>query len=460
MARDPRRSAARALDRALHPTGRHARHGEDLQSSGAPLDALIDVESRGLSEADLALCRELVFGTVRWLRRLDIVIEAASGRRLRQVDRRLLAPLRLGVYQLLFLDRVPPYAAVNEAVAEGRRRAGARAAGFVNGVLRRIAERPVLDAWPVESGDPAVHLALAASHPDWLVRRWLARWGADATRELLTANNAPRALQLLAFADRGGPAALAAGLAEEGIETEPSGLSELGLVVRRGSPFTSRAFGRGDFYLQDSASQVAAWMPRPRAGERVLDLHAAPGGKSFALLAAEPSVRLVAADRSPSRLRRLRANQQRLGRPFPVLVGEGSAPPFAPASFDRVLLDLPCSGTGTIRQHPELKWRLSGREIERLARQGRLLLEAAAPLARRGGLVVVVTCSLEPEENEEMVDGFLADHPGYRLRDLGPGLSGVGGGALAAGLFGGGRWRLPTSAEHDGFTVQAIDRVS
>lgn len=459
MARDPRSSAARALDRALRSAGRQTRGGESLQSSGVPLDGLVDAESLGLSDVDRALCRELVFGTVRWLRRLDHVLEAASGRRLQQIDRRLLAPLRLGAYQLLILDRVPAYAAVNEAVGEGRRRAGGRAAGFVNGVLRRIAERPSLEAWPVKSDDPASRLALEASHPDWLVRRWLGRWGADATRELLSANNASRALELLAFSDRGGPEALAAALAADGIETEATRLSELGLRVRRGSPFASRAFERGDFYLQDSASQVAAWMPRPRAGERVLDFCAAPGGKSFGLLAAEPAVRLVAADRSLSRLRRLRANQQRLGRRFPVLVGDGTAPPVAPASFDRVLLDLPCSGTGTIRQHPELKWRLSAREIERLAHQGRSLLEAAAPLARRGGLIVVVTCSLEPEENEEMVDGFLADHRGFRLRDLAPDLAAAGSEALAAGLFAGGRWRLPTTVEHDGFTVHAIDRI-
>jgi 16S rRNA (cytosine967-C5)-methyltransferase len=441
MPADPRRAAARAIDRTL--------------GAGAPLDAVLARESSGLGESDAALCRELAFGTVRWVRRLDHVIEGASQRRARQIDRRLLTALRLGAYQLLFLDRVPAYAAVNESVETVRRDAGGRAAGFANSVLRRIAERPGLSAWPVEVANPVARLGIESSHPDYLVRRWMARWGEAATRRLLDANNAPRPLQLLAFADRGGRDRLAADLAAEGVTTEPTLLSLFGLTVRCGDPFHTAAFERGDLYVQDSASQAAAWMPAVQPGERVFDACAAPGGKSFAILAAQPSARVVAADRSPSRLDRVQVNQRRLGRRFPLLAADGGVTALRGESFDRVLLDLPCSGTGTLRQHPELKWRITEREIARLAADGRRMVEAAAPLVRPGGWLVVVTCALEPEENESMVDAFLASHAEFRLGEMGGQLPAC----VSRGIFGRGRWRLLTEADHDGFTVHALEKL-
>ncbi len=438
-----RAAAGRLVERAL--------------ASRAPLERLLAPELAGLAERDRARLRDLVLGALRWLARLDGVVAAASGRPLGRIDRRLLAPLRIAAYELLFDPRVPDYAAVSEAVEEARRRTGRRGAGFANGVLRKIAERRDPAAWPPAGDDEAARLACETSHPEFLVRRWLARFGRQATRALLAADNGPRPLGLLAFADRGGREVLAERLAGEGVETRPSELAPTGLLVVAGEPLRGPAFARGDFYVQDPASQAAALIPPPRAGERVLDAAAAPGGKSFALVAFEPRARVVAADLDVERLGRLRANLARLERELPVAISDAARPAFAPA-FDRVVLDLPCTGTGTLRQHPELKWRLSAGEIGRLAEQALALLAGLAPLVRPGGLLVASSCSLEPEENEEVVDRFLSEPAARGVFALAP-LEGALPPAQAAGLFGPGRWRVPTTAENDGFTVQVLQRV-
>jgi 16S rRNA (cytosine967-C5)-methyltransferase len=399
------------------------------------------------------LLRSLVFGTVRWLRRLDAVLAAASARPPERIDPALMAPLRIGLYQLLYLDRVPAHAAVDEAVAEARRRSHRGGAGFVNAVLRRVASSPELDAWPVEEADPLRRLAVLTSHPDFLVRRWVGRFGEEVGRRLLEANNQAKPLQLLAFTDRGGPQALAVSLLAEGVKTAPAELSPLGLTVLEGDPLAGEAFRRGDLYLQDDASQATALVPPPVAGETVYDAAAAPGGKSFALLAMEPGVRPILADATPGRLAPLRANLRRLDRRLPLAVADARRPP-SESSFDRVVVDLPCTGSGTLRRHPELKWRITGAEIHRLARQGLEMLVGAAGAVRPGGLLVVITCSLEREENEDVVRRFLARESGFEPEPVSEHLPG----SMRTGGGEGGLWRILTGGDHDGFTVQVLRR--
>ncbi len=428
---------------------------ERTLASFAPVDSYLATVLARFDERDGALVRELVLGTLRWLRRIDHVLEAAAGRRLTEVEPALRSPLRIAVYQLLFLDRVPAHAAVNEAVEQARILTHRGGMSFVNAVLRRIARDPQLEAWPVEESDPVRRLGIEMSHPDFLVRRWRERFGEGETERLLAANNRPKPMHLLAFRDRGGRELLAERLIDEGVEVVPSRLSPLGLIVRAGNPLAGAAFARGDFYVQDEASQVAAWLPAPRPGERIWDAAAAPGGKSLALLAREPSVRLAAGDVSFGRLRVLSANLSRLGRRLPLLVGDAGAPPLA-GSFDRVLLDLPCAGTGTLRKHPELKWRLSEDEIGRLAGQGLRLLAGSAPRVARGGLLVAITCSLEAEENETVIARFLASAPDFEPLDLAPELPAP----LDREVRGPGFWRLPTADDHDGFSVHVLRKRS
>lgn len=426
---------------------------ERTLASLAPVDSFLDSALARFDERDQALLRELVMGSLRWLRRLDHVIAQASRRSFDQIEPALHAPLRIAVYQLLFLDRVPAHAAVHEAVEQAHQLTHRGGASFVNGVLRSIARAPALDAWPVRDADPVRRLGIEMSHPDFLVARWLARFGGARTAELLAANNRQKPMQLLSFRDRGGRELLAEALIDEGLEVEPATLSPLGLTVRRGNPIATAAFAEGRFYVQDEASQAAALVPPPRPGERVLDAAAAPGGKTFALLAWEPTVKPTLADLSLPRAGILAANLRRLGRPLPLAVADAGAPPFA-RPFDRVVLDLPCTGTGTLRRHPELKWRISEGEIGRLSEQGLRLLAAAAPLVAPGGLLVAITCSLEREENEDVVARFLAAH-----RDLAPlPLAGALEPPFEELATGPGAWRVPTAGDHDGFSVNVLEK--
>ncbi len=434
-----RASAAWVLERTL--------------GSLAPVDPFLAGELERCDERDRGLLRELVLGTLRWLRRLDHVIARASNRRFEEIEEPLHWILRVAAYQLLFLDRMPDHPIVHEAVEQAHCVSHRGAAGFVNAVLRRIARARQLADWPVDEADPVRRLAIETSHPDFLVARWLERLGRERTRAVLAANNRPKPLQLLAFRDRGGRELLAESLIDEGLQVEPAGLSLLGLTVRAGSPFATEAFRRGDCYIQDEASQLAALLPEPRAGERILDAAAAPGGKSFALLAWEPAVRLVLSDASLARIGPLRANLQRLRRPLPVLVADAAQFP-SRETFDRVVLDLPCSGTGTLRKNPEIKWRLSEGEIERLSGEALGMAAALAPRVAPGGLLVLITCSLEAEENEDLVARFLDQAPEFApapLADLLPP-------RVARWTEGPGRWRVLPGGDHDGFTVHVLAR--
>jgi len=420
----------------------------------APVESFLDSAMSRFDERDQGLLNELVMGSLRWLRRLDQVIAAASSRRFDQIEERLHAPLRIAAYQLLFLDRVPAHAAVHEAVEQAHQLTHRGGASFANGVLRSIARAPRLEDWPVKEADPVRRLAIEMSHPDFLVERWLDRFGAADARELLAANNRPRPLQLLAFRDRGGRELLAEALIDEGLEIEPASLSSLGLTVRRGNPMATAAFARGDFYVQDEASQAAALIPPPRPGERILDAAAAPGGKSFSLLAREPQARITLADVSTARAAVLRANCARLRRVLPLVLADAGAPPWR-GTFDRIVLDLPCTGTGTLRRHPELKWRISEGEIGRLSRQALHLLDGMAPHVAPGGTLVAITCSLEREENEDVVSRFVATHPDFSLLPLAGRLENP----LAAGIRGPGAWRVLTGGDHDGFSVNVLAKA-
>lgn len=422
----------------------------------APVDSLLGSTLQRFDERDQGLLRELVLGSLRWLRRLDAVIAAAANRRFDQIEAVLHAPLRVAAYQLLFLDRVPAHAIVHEAVEQAHQLTHRGGASFANGVLRRIARDPRLEAWPVAERDPVRRLAVEMSHPDFLVERWIARFGRERTHALLAANNQPKPFQLLAFRDRGGRELLAESLIDEGFEVDPSPLAPLGLTVRSGNPMASKAFARGDLYVQDEASQAAALLPPPRPGERILDAAAAPGGKTFSLLAREPAVVPFLADLSLDRALVLASNLARLRRSSPLVLADAGVPPFSAASFDRVVLDLPCTGTGTLRKHPELKWRISEGEIGRLSRQALRLLDGAATTVRPGGLLVAITCSLEYEENEAVAESFLAGHGDFSPLPL----EDVVEPPASALITGPGSWRVLPDADHDGFSVHVMRKAA
>ena len=320
--------------------------------------------------------------------------------------------LRLGAYQVLHLDRIPPHAAVSTAVELAREMAGKAPSGFVNAVLRRLG-REATPGPLVGSADPVATLAREHTHPEWLVAGWVARFGAEDTAALLRWNNGRPALvlqparqdvgALTSLLERGGIAAVAA----------PFGA---GLVVEATRPGELPGYAEGAFFVQDPAQAMVARFADIPDGARLFDACAAPGGKAIAL--GRRARLLVAAERNRRRLARLHENLRRAGSGHEqVIIADAAAPPVRP--LDAVLLDAPCLGTGTFARHPDARLRVTPGALRELARTQAALLEGVARVVRPRGLLVYATCSLEPEENEEQVTRFLAGHPDFHREPTG-----------------------------------------
>jgi 16S rRNA (cytosine967-C5)-methyltransferase len=377
---------------------------------------------------DRALVGELCTGVLRWRAELDALIEAASGRRLAQIDDRALLVLRLAAYQIRHLDRIPDHAVVHESVDLVRELGAARAAGFVNAVLRqllRLRAESVLPVRPARPGQDAAtvrYLAVTLSHPEWLVRRWLRRYGFDATERWCLFNNQPPPVTLRAV--RSAPIdQVRARLSEVGLDARPARYVADALSLEPGTLGQMPAAIREDVYVQDEGAQLIARAAAARPGERVLDVCAAPGGKTLVLasdlgLPAESRSWLVAGDRRRARLRVLAGLLRRAALSVPIVGLDALRPlPFG-RSFDCVLLDAPCSGLGVLRREPDLKWLRRESDLERLAADERRMLERASALVRPGGRLVYATCSSEPEENGLVVEAFLREHPDFVLMSV------------------------------------------
>jgi 16S rRNA (cytosine967-C5)-methyltransferase len=383
----------------------------EVLERGGRATPLLAERGGGLPPADHDLLRHVVLGVLRHRATLDSELAAASRIPLARLASPLKEILEVALYQIRHLDRVPAYAAVDEAVRHARSSGGEGASRLVNAILRnRLREGPLPEADAALSDSAA--LAMRFSHPEFLVARWLARFGRERTLALLAADNAPSGLDLMVNARRTGRKELADALRKEGVETQDSPLSPLALVVLSGNPLRSPLLPAGHFAVQDAASQALPLLLPP--GETLLDLAAAPGGKSFAAVVLGRARRVVALDRSPGRLLRVCEARARLGiTEVAPAAGDVLVPPLPAGRFDRVLFDAPCSGTGTLRKNPEIRYRVTAEAIERLSRAQEEGLAAAAALLAPGGYALYSTCSLEEEENERVVDRVLA-----RVRDL------------------------------------------
>lgn len=404
----------------------------EIARGRADLDDALDRARESLADVrDVALLREIVTGTLRWQSRLDWSLAALSRLPLARLDLEVLVALRMAAYQLEYLDRVPASAIVDDAVGLVRGAKKSSATGLVNAVLRRLArgERATL---PVAAADAsaagiAAALAVSAAHPAWLIARWLARRPRDVVEAWLAFDNAPPPVTL-----RVNPLAgvtrdeVASRLADDGIVTAPCAAAPWGLVVQTGAVVAHALLADGTCTIQDEGSQLAALVAPVGPGARVLDVCAAPGGKTLAYAwAAGPAGRIVACDVRPRRLEVLRATLTRAhaGSVDVVAIDEAAALPFA-AAFDVVAVDAPCSGLGTLRRDPDIKWRRAPEDLLRYqARQTDLLRRAAATVAP-GGVLVYTTCSTEPEENVDVVARLLATAPDFTLRRADDGPSG------------------------------------
>ena len=407
------------MTRAAAARAAAARVLERVATDAAFADVALDAElgERKLSPRDSGLATELVFGTLRWQRYLDWILAPHSKRRLATLDARVLAVLRMTVYQLVFLERVPAFAAVNDAVTLAPRTPGVKP--FVNAVLRSFTRRGAREREPAPPRDPTEALATRCSFPTWLATRWVARFGREEAEALMRAFNERAPLTLRANTLRTTRDALGARLAaEEGLAWRPTAWAPEGLVVTApgGAPGAWRAFAEGAFAVQDEASILVGHLLAPRPGETVADVCAAPGTKTTHLAQLmEDRGRVLALDPAPARLARVREAAARLGMAsVEALDGpvEALAPRFREAC-DAVLVDAPCSNLGVLRRNPEVKWRRQPADLAPSAlRQGRILTAAGA-MVRPGGRLVYATCSLEPEENAEVARAFLAAHPGF-----------------------------------------------
>ena len=359
-----------------------------------------------LSAVDRRLCMELVMGTLRWQPKLDAVIEAASGKTASRLDPEVRIALRLGAYQMQFLERVPSRAAVNESVELVKRARKRSAAPFANAVLRKVADLPAAPDMPGQDAN-SKELAQAYAHPHWLVERWMRRYGPVATAAICADNQRPPQATL-----RIDSVEVLPELEGEGIEVSDGQLVASARRVIKGDVTQTAAFREGRVAIQDEASQLVALLVGK--GSRLLDCCAAPGSKTAALAVRNPEAQIVAAEIHPHRARLL---QQRVrSANVTVVTSSATSLPYG-AEFDRVLADVPCSGTGTLARNPEIKWKLRDDDLRDLHERQLGILEAALRHVAPGGRAVYSTCSLEPEENEEVIELALQRTPGLTIVD-------------------------------------------
>ncbi|HTR78087.1 MAG TPA: transcription antitermination factor NusB, partial [Gemmatimonadaceae bacterium] len=383
----------------------------DLRA-GVLLDVSFDSRAGKLDARDRRWTRTLIYGMLRRRFRVDAALDACVSGGIGRLDADVLDVLRLGAYQLLFMNAVPPYAAIAQTVELSKVRYGIGASKLTNAVLRRVdRERDQSGGEPLagENGDQATSLALEYSHPRWLVARWMERWPLDEVRSLLAANNEEAPLVARPFnVVREQLEAIFEGA---GLHVRESPLVKDSLVFDGAdASFTELgAFQQGLFHVQDPASTLVARYVSAPPGSVVADLCAAPGGKSAEL--SRTASRVFASDVSAERVARVRENIARLDLSnVSAYVADARAPACGPV--DVALVDVPCTGTGTFRRHPDARWRLKPSDLATLARRQDEILRAASEIVRPGGILVYATCSLEPEENDQRVDAFLIDHPG------------------------------------------------
>jgi 16S rRNA (cytosine967-C5)-methyltransferase len=416
---------------------------------GEFLDQAFERRIAPLDARDRRWTRELVYGMLRHRGWIDAILSERVRGGLVRLDPDVIDLLRLGVYQLTNMGSVPAYAAIAQTVELAKRRHGLGASKLVNAVLRRTdRERDELQLPIPSEADEA--LSLKYSHPRWLVARWIERLGEQDTERLLALNNAEAPIVIRPYGIV--REQLEAMLEEAGVHVAEAPFVPESIAISGGTTFTELgAFKKGLFFVQDPAATLVTEYAAIPSGVTVADLCAAPGGKAIELSKVAGGV--IASDRSFGRLQRLLANQQRLEMTnlFPF-VGDARHPAIAPV--DAVLIDVPCTGTGTFRRHPDARWRLKISDFAVMSALQKVILRSASKVVKSGGLLVYSTCSLEPEENDEQVDQFLAENPNWVLEPPSEG-------SVAPELLDGGRLRvLPQRHGTDGAFAARLRRVS
>lgn len=375
------------------------------------------LDAAELSPQDAGLVTELVYGTIQRRLTLDFVLSHFVGKKKVQPWVRNL--LRLSLYQIRFLDRVPERAAVHEAVEIAKRRGHQGISSMVNGVLRNVLRNP--DVWErMPEGDAATQISVTHSHPEWLVRHWLQVYGEETTLAMCEANNMPphpaiRVNRLKATREE-----LLTRLREEGKVAQPSALSPDGILLAGGNPAQSELFRQGYCTVQDESSMLVGLAVAPKPGMRVLDACAAPGGKTTHLAERmENRGEIVANDVHPHKRELIANAASRLGLTIiePIVGDALDLPRKNLGTFDRILLDAPCTGFGVIRRKPDLKWNKTADDIKEIAKLQYQLLVGMSGMLAADGRLVYSTCTTEPAENQQIVQRFVKEHPEFAIDD-------------------------------------------
>ena len=407
---DPRALALEILDR--------------LEAADTTLDSLLDEAAAltaGLSRRDRALFNQLVYGVLRWRLRLDAVIDAYASRPLSKIAPRVRNILRLGLFQIRFMDRIPPSAAVNTAVGLAKAGQASKASGFINAVLRNAIRSPDRFRLPAADQDIVAHLAVSQSVPRWLVSRWIERLGKDEALRLCEAINAIPPISLRCNQLKNSLPELEEALGPDATEIRPLAAvpGALNLAGPRCPIHHMQAFIDGRFAVQDGAAQLVSLLLDPQPGECVLDACAGLGGKTTHIAQLmDNRGRIVALDHIRAKLERLEKEARRLGAVIIELrrldLNREIDPQDLPV-FDRILLDAPCSGLGVLRRNPDAKWSARKKDIAYFAKRQIRFLNRLAPLVKPQGVIVFAVCSMEPEENERVVFHFLKNHPNFAI---------------------------------------------
>jgi 16S rRNA (cytosine967-C5)-methyltransferase len=405
--------------RAAYDVGLSVARGADLPA------AIARTRERLTDDRDRALAADIATGVERWRGKLDHLAAAFAKRSLDRLDEEVVAILRLSIYQILYLTRVPVSAVVDDGVQLAKASGKRSAAGFVNAVLRSVSRGRTALPLPARPEDPAdrdavlAYFSITLSHPRWLAARWYDRFGFERAEEWLLFNNAHAPLTLRPNTLRASRQQVVGRLRQEGVTVAGGEYASEALTVVDGNPLRTKTFEEGLFIVQNESSQLVTLLAGAAPGPLVLDSCASPGGKTTALAAMMGDRgRVVACDARASRIELLRRTVRTTGATTALIVqADALAPPPFSTAFDCVMIDAPCSGLGTLRRDPDIRWRRQESELALFAESQRQMLRVAAEVVRPGGRMIYATCSSEPEENEDVVAAFLSHASGFRALD-------------------------------------------
>jgi 16S rRNA (cytosine967-C5)-methyltransferase len=391
-----------------------------VERTDSYLDKLLDVElkSKDVADIDKSLLAEIVHGVLRWQGRLDWILNGFTHGNFSKSEVNIRNALRVALYQILFLTQVPQYAAVNESVEFIKRIRGEKFAGFVNAVLRNILR--TLDGihYPNPDEDLVQYLAVYYSHPVWMVKRWLERFDREELEKFLISNNEVPGLTLRINKLKIAPNEFIALLEKQNVTFQGSAFIDYFIKVKSLAGISQlNIFQSGYFSIQDESAALPVQLLNPQPGERIIDMCAAPGGKTtFIAELMKNQGEIIAVDKYETRLNLIRISCERLGISNVKFITADSEKLNLPIA-DKIIVDAPCSGLGTLRKKPDIKWKREPEDIPRLVKQQFNLLENASMLLKPGGILVYSTCTTEPEENQQLIKSFLQNHPEFKVDD-------------------------------------------